>query len=216
MPLAPSTDAATASNDHSLVASWLVLGTLAVGLLFLASVHAPQRVKLPLITPVALGIAAGWGLGRWALARRLSVPKFVLIASFGLIAAGEIGVAVESYRLGKPELQRVVNRLAFQDDGLAHQIDRAFIEQAGDPATRDQFQRQSDLAQRRRQDELDRQQWLLTFAGYLEHRIPKAWGRWPNPWPAIFWGAEVLLASSLGAWLAWHIACKDRKPAAVS
>ena len=52
-------------------------------------------------------------------------------------------------------------------------------------------------AQRRQQAELDRQRHFLTFAGYLEHRIPRAWGRWPAPWPEIFWGTEVLLADWL-------------------
>jgi hypothetical protein len=42
----------------------------------------------------------------------------------------------------------------------------------------------------------------LTFYGFLQDRIPKRWGKWSYPWPAVLWGAEIVVSSTLGAWLA--------------
>lgn len=204
LPTLPPGDA---PSDRSAGLRWLVPAACGVGLLFLATVHAPQRAKLPLVTPLVLGVVAGWGLGRWALACRTTSPRFVAIASFALIAAGAVGMALETHRLGRRELQRSAGRsplplagqdLSPADPGLADRMRAALLENTEDQATRDEL----IAAQRRQEAELERRRRLLTFPGYLEHRIPKAWGRWPAPWPELFWGAEVLLAAALGAGLA--------------
>ncbi len=39
-----------------------------------------------------------------------------------------------------------------------------------------------------------------SFSAYLQRRVSPL-GVWPAPWPAVFWGVEVLLCGAAGAWL---------------
>jgi hypothetical protein len=184
------------------IAGWLAVGTIGVVFLFLAAVYAPQRVKLPVLTPVALGAVAGLGLGWWAVSRKVSSARFVLLASWGLIAAGEVAMSVETHRLGAQAIRDSVNRRAGERSPQLDMIDRELLERAPDEAARDKLLAEMEEYERRRQATFDPERRLATFAGYLEHRIPSTWGTWPAPWPELFWLAEVLLASALGAWIA--------------
>ena len=40
---------------------------------------------------------------------------------------------------------------------------------------------------------------------YLQSRVSPL-GRWQSPWPEVFWGAEVLVGTLLGGWLASRVA----------
>lgn len=192
----------TTTSQRTDVAGWFLIGAIGVAALFLAFVHAPQRIKLPLLSPLVLGVLAGWGLGAWARARQVAAPRLILVASALLIVAGELGMAFETHRLGAPAIRTEMNRRKLEQAPLADQIEQAMIDEADDEAKRDQLRNESESARRRRREEFDRQQRLLTFAGYLESRIPTQWGRWPLPWPELFWGAEIVLSSVLGAWIA--------------
>jgi hypothetical protein len=177
-------------------------------LFFAASVYAPREVKLVGPYGVALGILAGWGLGRWALARNLHRPLAVATLTWGLIAAGEVLAAVQTHRLGlipersatKPEqLQRDMltegmrEYYSHEPEGLSEE------EVATWRQARDAFERGEQLHEEAREAaRLHR-----SFYGYLANRIdPKKWGTWSYPWPAVFWIAEVVLGSTAGAWLA--------------
>lgn len=199
----------TASDRRSDAGGWLLIGGIGVAALFLGFVHAPQRVKLPLVSALGLGALAGWGLGRWALARMVVSQRLVILASLILIVAGQIGAAIEAHRLGVKSIRVEQNRrnleqskLNLEQSPLADQIEQALVEEAEDEETRNRLRAEHEVARRRRREELDRQQRLMTFAGYLESRIPTQWGRWPPPWPELFWGAEIVLSSTLGAWIA--------------
>jgi hypothetical protein len=205
-PAVPPVAGSPAAGKHDL-AGWLLIGSIGAGFLFLSAVFAPQRVKLPLITPLVLGAVAGWGLGALACGRR-SLPKiFVLAASGFLIGAGEIGRNVETYRRELPALRRQVEKNRQQHD-IAGRLDESLLEPAtpaapaGNPdlaIDRDAIDRDAiEQGARWRADEEARLKRLVTFAGYLEHRIPPQWGRWPPPWPELFWAAEILLAATLG------------------
>lgn len=181
------------------VAGWLVLGTIGTAALFLGWVYAPQRLKLPLLTPLVLGAVVGWGLGRWAAARHVRSPVLVFSVAGFLIAAGIFGGAAESYRLGSKSIR---SSLSLSEQGaLADAIHREIVEQADDES-RERLQAEYEDARRRRAEDVERRKRLLTFSGYLESRIPTQWGRWRPPWPLAFFVAETTLAALLGAWTA--------------
>jgi hypothetical protein len=184
------------------VAGYLVGGAIGIAVLFVASVYAPQRVKLPGLSPLALGALAGWGLGRWAVARQVHSPTLVLISAWSLIAAGTIGAAVETYRTGVAPIRDEMNRLALEKGPLVDRIEEAMSESALDDATREKYRADHEQARQRRAQVVEQQQRLLTFFGYLENRVPPQWGRWPPPWPELFFVAETLLAATIGALVA--------------
>lgn len=181
---------------------WLIVGAAGVALLFVVSAHFPEAVKIPGLFAVALGAIAGWGLGRWGAAMGLTPGAAVAIAAGVAIAGGEGLAAAKTqrdrarYLRAQPKWQEsprdpVTDHLReylAQNPGGAPAKDREVLEQ---------MRADFETGEARRRERLE----FLTFYGYLTHRIPKDWGRWSYPWPAIFWGAEVLLGSVLGAWL---------------
>jgi hypothetical protein len=202
-PDSSGVSSAAANRDR---AGWLLIGAIGVGFLFLAAVYAPQRVKLPLISPLVLGAAAGWGLGALAAGRKALHAVFVIAASVCLIAAGEIGRTVETYRRELPALRRQIEK-NLQHHDIADRLDETLLEPDADAETPEgsglSLDRSAvERAARLRADERAQLERLVTFAGYLENRIPPQWGHWPAPWPEIFWGAEILLAGTLGAFVA--------------
>lgn len=201
-PVTTGPETARAAPRRNDVAGWMVVGVIGVAVLFLGYVHAPQRLKLPLLAPLGLGALAGWGLGQWGLARQINSRTLIIVASSLLIAAGQIGAAWETYRLGSKPMRAELERRQFDEAPLAERIEQALEETAEDEETRADLQATRERARQRREEEFARRQRLQTFAGYLDHRIPRAWGPWKPPWPQVFWGLEVLLACGLGGWLA--------------
>jgi hypothetical protein len=187
---------------------WFVIGTIAIAVLFSASVHVPQRIKLPGLSGIVLGMVAGWGLGWWAASKNLRRPAMVVILTWAMIAAGEVLAAIETHQLGnrpenpnaKPEtIQRDILTEGMRQYYSEEPDDLTEVELARWREGRDLFERgEQKLEQVREEGRLHR-----SFYGYLANRIdPKRWGKWPYPWPALFWGVEVMLGSSLGAWVA--------------
>jgi hypothetical protein len=119
----------------------------------------------------------------------------VLALAALLIAAGEGGLMFESHRLYTAQLQR-----QFQKDPTAAAAEQ-FLKQplpadADAKLVRQQQQFREELARVER-IRLEK----LSFASFLNRRVAAA-GSWPAPWPAVFWGGEVLLGAAGGAWLA--------------
>lgn len=208
----PSSDSDPKSSPQSAdVLGWIVVGAIGVAMLSLAVVHAPLRIKLPLVLPLALGAVAGWGLGSWAAARNVARRGLVTLSAVGLIAVGLVGASVESYRLGVKPLRDEFIRRRNEQPPLLDRIEeaaRADAEKSSDGEAKEEIER----SRRARQRALEREERLLTFRGYLENRIPPQWGHWPVPWPEVFWGAEVVAASTLGGWLARRSVRKEALP----
>jgi hypothetical protein len=189
---------------------WFAIGSIAVALFFSASVHLPQRVKLPGLSGIVLGILAGWGLGGWAGAKNLQRPVLVVVLTGAMIAAGEVLAAVQTHRLGlKPERSGTKPE-QFQRDMLTEGMRQYYAQEPQNLTEeelarwregRDFFERgERQLAEAREAARLHR-----SFYGYLANRIDqKSWGKWDYPWPAVFWAAEVVLGSTAGAWLAFR------------
>jgi len=206
----PAPSHSAASRPLADLVVWFVIGSIAVALLFSASVHLPQRVKLPGLSGVVLGILAGWGLGWWAAAKNLQRPVLVVILTCGMIAAGEVLAAVETHRLGlKPEKSGAKPE-QIQRDMVTEGMRQYYAQEPGDLTEkelarwregRDFFERgEQQLKEARKAARLHR-----SFYGYLANRVDqKTWGKWDYPWPAVFWGAEIVLGSTAGAWLAFR------------
>lgn len=188
-------------------ALWLGLGAAGVWLLFLASVQVPQELKPAGLYTVALGGAAGWGLGRWTSVRNIR-PSAGAIALIGLVvAAGEVLASVRAYQIVIAAERRQAKSKTMPIDPVTENLRRFLAEEPADETADARQFRQEKQAELQRNDERHRaeaaaQQKHRTFYGYLVNRIPRQWGRWPDPWPAIFWSAEILAGSILGAWLA--------------
>jgi len=187
------------------IAGWVLLGAIAIVGLCLAFVHAPLRLKLPLISPMVVGVVAGWGLGRWAIARNVFNPRLVGGAAAFLLLLGQLGIAAETYRIGVKPIRVELNRIRLERDPFADEIEQALAQASDNEEERLRLQAEHQDARRRRAEELARVERQATFPGYLEQRIPKAWGRWPPPWPEVFWGAEVVVASLLAGWMASRV-----------
>jgi hypothetical protein len=187
---------------------WLAVGAAGVALLFAGSVHVPQEVKLVGLYGIGLGLLAGWGLGQWALARNLRRPTLVAAFAWGMIAAGEVLAAVQSHRLGvKPERSESMPD-QIQRDMVTEGMRQYYAHEPEDASAEDLVKWREgreffERGERQLQEHREARRRQRSFYGYLANRIPeKKWGKWDHPWPAVFWVAEVLLASTAGAWLA--------------
>lgn len=189
------------------IALWLAMGTVGAAMLFSAAVHMPQEIKRVGLFAVALGALAGWGLGQWAAVRKLHGSRVVVGLTWVLIVAGEVLAAVQTHRLGVNPDRSELKPEQFDHDMITEGMRQYFAQEPEDLTEegRERWRRDREQfaeGERRREIELESRRLHRSFYGYLANRIPKKWGHWSYPWPAIFWGAEVLLGSTLGTWLA--------------
>jgi hypothetical protein len=187
---------------------WFVAGAAGVALLFAASVYVPPRLKLTGLYGVGLGTLAGWALGQWAVARRMKWPALVAGLTWGMIAAGEVLAAVETHRLGlKPERSELKPEQVQRDFVTEGMREYYSHEPEGlSDEGRDMWRQGREFFERgekARQAEFEARQLQRSFYGYLANRIDaEKLGKWSDPWPVVFWSVEVLVASTVGAWLA--------------
>ena len=176
---------------------WLLLSSVAVFVLTLCAVHAPSRIKLLGLFAVAYGLLAGWGTGQLARISGIHSRRIVAIVSFGVIIAGQVGMALESHRLFAAELRR-----QYQADPIA-----ALLKQLPFPQQpKDQAKLKETIEQNRR-ERARRLAELTSFSAYLQHRVKSL--SWSQPWAVLLWAVEVLLASAAGAFLAGRVASGD-------
>jgi hypothetical protein len=181
---------------------WLVVGIAGVGLWFVVSVHFPDTIKIPGLFTVGLAAVAGFGLGRWGTTMNVQPGFAVAICAWLAIVGGEVIATVKtnSDRVAYLRTQREWQDLTGHpiEEALKRSLDEQPAAQSEEQKRRQQEIRdQIEFGESYRRERLER----LTFYGFLKERIPKAWGKWTYPWPAVFWGAEILLGSTLGAWL---------------
>jgi hypothetical protein len=181
---------------------WVVVGIPGVLAFFVVSVFLPDAVKIPGVFAAALGLAAGWGLGRWGKAMNIRPSGAVAIAAWLTIAGGNVLSTVKTNNDRVAYLRTKPMYRDSSDDPIINELKHALATEPDDLSEEDRRQRQAvrddlERGESRRRARLEH----LTFYGFLQDRIPKAWGRWSYPWPAVFWAAEIVLGSTLGAWL---------------
>ncbi|MEX2287287.1 MAG: hypothetical protein WD648_09375 [Planctomycetaceae bacterium] len=165
------------------LALWLLFAVVGLTALTLVFVHAPGRIKLIGLYAVVYGLIAGGALG--LLARKLRLPSTMrlVVISFLLIAAGEMGIAIESHRVW------AAGGWDAFDKSPTGKLAAEVLINPGSPA---------DL-RASLQESLDRQHEEFSFPGYLARRVSPL-GAWPAPWPTVAWLAEVVLAAAAGCW----------------
>jgi hypothetical protein len=179
---ATSSDAVKSSRRSAWI-QWFFLAFLGTAILTVVAVHAPARIKLIGLFSIAFGMVVGFGLGILARSLGLTRNTASVMTIVGVIAAGLVGMTVESHRLWSAKEWD-----AFQKSPAGQMAMRtARSEQAPD-----------DL-KASVQESIDRQRESLQFRSYLTRRISTT-GNWKEPWPLIFWLAEIALASTAGSW----------------
>ena len=159
--------------------AWLVASLFATVVISLAAAHAPPRVRLIGLFPIASGLLTGWLLA-W-LSRQFEVaPSRRVSAMVGVLLAlgGWIGTTWETYRLDELLLTKSPN------DELAARMMQEF----------DQQSKGADVA-------ASRPSVASPFRAYLSRRIRQL-GTWPRPWPECFWLLECAAASLSGGMIA--------------
>jgi hypothetical protein len=130
-----------------------------------------------------------------APARMKLLGLFALL--YGLLAGWLLGKAARatSRRLSKLQLVLSFLLIATGQCGVtteSHRLHRAAVMQ--------QFERSPEAKLPR----ADKMRQLLRegahFSAYLQYRVSRL-GAWPEPWPAVFWGFEVLVCGAAGTWL---------------
>lgn len=198
-PLRPA-GCPTPSSGWLSFAGWIGAGAVGVAVLFTLSGNFSISDRSPGVFGVLLGIAAGCGLGRWANVMKLQSGVAVGAGAWFCIFSGEVFAAAKTNHDRVAFLRTKPIWQESQGDPLTERLRLHVAEGPPGESEEDRQRRLNDLAEFERGDAIRKQHFeQLTFSGYLASRIPKTWGRWPRPWPAVFWVAEVLSASTLGA-----------------
>lgn len=184
-------------------AAWFVLGLIAVGFLVWPYAHFSEWAKTaarPNLGEPPLGLsAAGFGLlaglclglaGRWRRTAHGAGMRVFWLAWI-LIAGGEAACTLETYRSGVAQIKA---------DPLANARE-AFLAVESDADTPElraaRKQMQADL---KRDQELRREK--LSFSYFLTYRVGKPGN---VPIAVLFWGLEIALGATLGAWVTQRV-----------
>jgi hypothetical protein len=203
---------AQAPADAAAWLLWIAPSVAAAALLFSMAAYAPVEVKKIGLYGLALGALAGFGLGRWALYRQIRRPTLVCATAFLLVALGQILSAVQACELRNRALRDHINPQALAPNPIDDAV-RQLIENPPEEPQSPEEAREREVLKADYLRGLERKErYKPTFMGYLTNRIPPVWGTWTAPWPAIFWVAEVLLATTCGAWVARVVVLRVDEP----
>jgi hypothetical protein len=167
---------------------WFLLGLVAVAALSGLAGHAPARVRLLLLFPIAFGLMVGAGLGLLAhhLELRRSVPASLIVALLAI--AGLANVARIAYGELAAQARRAV------EQGPQRLLALRILEstELGDPRDRRSYHELRTALQPK-------------FGDYLASRLTGTFGWRPPPWPELVWASEVLIGGIVAAWTAWKL-----------
>ena len=184
----PSTETTAARPSRTTAGAalrWLFVGAVGLAAMSLVCAHAPPRFKLLGLFAIVYGLSAGLFLGKVAEALGVYSRRFVLVASLVLIAAGEIGLTLEAFRVYRDtEIEGVLaagRRLPPAGGGQGASAG-ALAESARKVA-------ESLLSEQ------------IRLGDYLVHRtrVKHDSPGWPGPWPVVLWWAEVIIGMVAGA-----------------
>lgn len=173
---------------------WFLLGLAGVAVLSGLAGHAPARVRLLLLFPIAFGLLVGAGLGLVGhnLGLRRSVPVALIVNL--LAVAGLANVA----RIAYGELAAHARRAVEQDPQRLLALRIMESTDLTDPRDRRSYHELRTALQ-------------PTFGDYLASRLTGTFGWRPAPWPELVWGGEVLLGGIAAAWGAWRMMAGVRR-----
>jgi hypothetical protein len=169
--------------------SWLLLFLLATAAISLVAVYLPSRVKMLGLFAVGHGLLSGWLAARLAEIFHLRVTKWAVTSAavFLVIAAGQLGMAVESYRVFRTAEERalaanpkraaalqMLQSLNLPDDGKSEKTVADVRKTIGANGT--------------------------AFADYLQYRVSQI-GIQSRRAAAVFWVVELVLGGAAGTWI---------------
>jgi hypothetical protein len=157
------------------VLTWLAVVALVAWGLSVLTGHLPPRLRLLVLFSVAFGLLVGGAAGLLADEFGVRRVRRSSAALFLLTVAGLVNQTLTAYRQ-----EQAAGRARAQADPqqmLALQFLQSAM--ADDPELKQRY-----LEERARLQP--------TFGDYLAQRWSR-WGRMPAPWPAIIWGAELML-----------------------
>ena len=191
-------------------ASWLAGSLILIAVMAAVAARLPVEAKPLGLYLIGWGALSGWCTGQLALRAGVPFRRTVLVVSWIMIAGGLIGGTLESYRIKVTplRLQALKDRAAELQDPLSGPTQTLLSgDNSKDTPEVRAAREQLRTMERRRAEMLqaieERREFDLQFRGYLSRRVSTL-GNWPQPWPTVFWWAEVILGSTLGSWLAWR------------
>ena len=182
------------------ILQWLAIGIAGAGFAFVASAHLPDGIKFPGVLTMGLGALVGWGWGQLGKSLEISPSKGLAVIVWIVLAGAEL-LGTWKHHQDRADYLRVKWQ-ALQNDPIALVVRDALTQEPENEtveARKERLQRLADL------DESDAiRARRLEFRGYLKSRMERLKIRalTIGMWPEIVWGIEVLLGSTLGAWLA--------------
>ncbi len=138
-----------------------------------------------------------------------------VVLTWLIIAAGEVLAPVRAHWVVVKAERSRPRSTKIQVDTITEGLRQTLAQEPTDFSDesqqfRNQVRADLERSDRLLQEALDARQRHLSFPGYLANRIPEKWGAWNDPWPAVFWGAEIMLGSTLGAWQFLRMLKKSR------
>ena len=193
----------TMQNNRLSLLQWFWVAVFVITVMALIWAHSPARVRLIGLFSLAFGLGAGWILGVTTRFLERPVPRKVVLLSFVLIALGEVGWTLESYRIYVGQLkltyEQDVPRLITPE--LFKQQDSQDKKGVNVPQRMKAAGTLGESIQEARQKELAKR---IGFPVYLQQRLTPL-VQWTTPFPELFWSCEILLGSLAGAWITRHV-----------
>ncbi len=167
---------------------WFLLGLLGVAAISGLAGHAPARVRLLLLFPLAFGLLVGSASGYLASGLELRRSVAAALISASLAVAGLVNVAWISYG----ELAAQARRAVQEDPQRLLALRLLESSDLRDPQNRRSYHELRASLQ-------------PTFGDYLASRLAGTFGWRPAPWPGLFWGCEVLFGGLAAGWTTWRL-----------
>ena len=159
---------------------WVAVCAIGLTALTLLSAHAPGRVRLLGLFAVVFGGVCGWGIGFAGHKFSMTRNGISLLIAGLLIAAAEISLTLESYRLHVGALQTIYRDAGTEDFNGKR---KPFVP---DSLLKDHRENRERILEQKSQ-----------FTAYLAHRLKRI--EWTaSPWPVVFWIAELIVGTALG------------------
>ncbi|MCA9076454.1 MAG: hypothetical protein KDA93_15610 [Planctomycetaceae bacterium] len=160
----------------------MLAAVIGVAVLTAFAAWSPPSIRKLLLFSVAYGLCVGAIVNR--AAKDSGIRRLIAVGlTLGLTVTGLMVIAVRGHRQFEAEKTAAVK--AAPDQAMA----RSIIEAAAvhDPQLAAQLAEEAETRE-------------LSFGDYLALRV-RPLGEWSQPWPVVFWGAEVLLAAACSGFL---------------
>jgi|GEM_PF-1827325 len=155
---------------------WVAGCLLSAAVLSVTAAYAPTVMKRLILFPLVYGVACGF-VFHWLLHElELRWSRLVLALALVIGCLGTVNVGILSFH----QFQRARHEQARQNPKDLEMLET--IRQASQNDSELQAEYAKEL-----------QYYTPGFREYLQHRV-SILGNWPEPWPALFWGLEVVLA----------------------